>query len=275
MISFTEFKNIDVEVKNAVISAFDYSIAYNREDSYILFLANGEYHSEFDGPNRRVNPYTIDNRLDIYKDESRFRFFIEFMRTYYSFPAGATRNDDNEYRITIEMMVYSHIWESKPFLKQLFKLSALCAKKGFIWNVSVPDMSKHEFIRNEIRSLFKESNLDLADIISKGFHTSLRNAFAHAEYSVDITNSRIVLDTYKPHLSWDIREISFDDWTKKFIYTALLAYHFENEKLKRRKSITKDFGKSEFLVIHPISKNKFTIREIICDQNQDSIYFKP
>ena len=274
MITINEYRIIDEHVKNSVKEAFEFAKINSLEHDYVLFLANGEYHKEYDGAKRLVNPFTIDNRLDNYKDETRNHFFIEFMKSYYSFFDGALQTDDNEFRISIELMVYSHVWESKPFLKQLYKLAKLCAKNSYPWDVSIPDMSKHEFIRTKIRDSFSKSGLDISNVISSGFHTSLRNAFAHSEYTIDLKNKRIVLDTYKSHLNWDIREITLNDWTIRFVNTALLTYYFMKEKHHRRINIVKDLGKSTFNIIHPINKNKFTTRQLCYESSIDSFYFK-
>ena len=271
MISRKQFANIDREVKESLDEAFQFIRDVSNDHNYILFLADGEYKERYRNSRLRLNPYTIDNREDRYKDESRQNFFIQFMQLFYSFPKRKAKTFDNEYRLTMEMMIYTHIWESKPFLKQLFRLTSLSNKQSYFWNVEVPEMGKHDFIRNEIRDGLKRNNLKLADVITKGFHTSLRNAFAHSEYQFDETNKKIYLDTYKGD-AWDIRDITFDNWTTRFAYSALLSYHFFNEKVFKRRSLSNDFGTNEFLIIHPVSKTGFTARKIFYDSDGD--YFR-
>lgn len=118
-------------------------------------------------------------------------------------------------------------------------------------------MSKHDFIRNTIRPNFETHQVNVSNIIKKGFHTSLRNAFAHSEYSFDTmnNNNRIWLDTYtgKP---WDIQEITFDEWSERFIYSALFCYHTISINYNRRKNLTIEFGKDIFEIDHPNSRGK-------------------
>lgn len=272
MITKKEFEIIDNEVKNSLEEAFYFLKNKCTDYNYIIYLADGEYHEEYINSNLNLNPYTIDNREDRHKDLSRQSFFFQFMRTFYSFQNSIKETLDDEYIITMELMVYTHLWESKPFLRQLFRLAELINGKSYSWRVIVPDMSKHTFIRTEIRDVLKKKNLSLAEIISNGFHTSLRNAFAHSEYQIDNRNKFIHLDTFKGE-NWDIEKISFDDWTKRFVYSSLFSYHFLNLKARKRMELIKDFGTDEFLIIHPITKNRFTARKIYYDIDCDRFSF--
>jgi hypothetical protein len=273
MITLQKFRKIDKEVREAIEEAFDYIVAKALEHNYLLFLAEGEFRSRPTNPSLRLNPYTIDNREDRYKDESRLRFFIQFMKNQYGFPSGQTSIPDDEYQITIEMMVYTHIWEAKTFLRQLFRLATLVSGASYPWYVEVPEMSKHTYIRSDIRDELARKKLKLAKVISNGFHTSLRNAFAHSEYQIDMHKKRIYLDTYKG-ASWDIPWISFDDWSIQFAHSALLSYHFLNIKARRR--IEFGTAKPQALIIHPItSERHFRAQYIYYDQRRNSFGFYP
>lgn len=272
MITKEEFKKIDSEVKSSLEEAFDFLKNNCVDYNYIIYLADGEYHEKYRNSDLNLNPYTIDNRGDRHKDLSRQNFFIQFMKTFYSFQNDIKETFDDEYILTMELMVYTHLWESKPFLRQLYRLADLINGKSYSWKVSVPDMSKHIYIRKEIRDILKSKNLSLANIITNGFHTSLRNAFAHSEYQIDIRNKFIYLDTFKGG-NWDIERISFDDWTIRFVYSALFSYHFLNLKAQKRAELVKDFGTNEFLIIHPITENRFTARRIYYDVDYNRFSF--
>ncbi len=272
MITRKEFAKIDQEVKDSLHETFEHLRHNCIDHNYILFLADGEYQEYLKKSHLKLNPYSIDNREDRYKDQSRQNFFIRFMQLFYSFPKGRPKTDDNEFRLTMELMIYTHIWESKPFLKQLFRLASLAKGDSYKWVVEVPEMSKHEFIREEIRDILKAKNLSLHDVITKGFHTSLRNAFAHSEFQIDNHNKLIHLHTYKGAL-WDLKSISFDDWTKRFAYSSLLSYHFFNERVRKRKDLINDFGSDRFLVIHPINETKFRARYIHYEPKWDRFSF--
>lgn len=82
-------------------------------------------------------------------------------------------------------MHHSRPLKKQPLLKKLYRFAHLANSESYHWKVVVPDMSKHDFIRNEIRQVFDDKGNPIAATIRNGFHTSLRNAFAHSEYSFD------------------------------------------------------------------------------------------
>ncbi len=137
------------------------------------------------------------------------------------------------------MMMYTHIWESKNFLKQLKKILNLCLKNEYDWKVEIPDAgngdSKQKLIREEYRDSFKSKNLKIADVITKGYRSQFRNAFAHSDYSFGLNDDKINLHNYKPN-SYEVESITIDEWTEFFCYSFLLNYHFinfyYNERLK-------------------------------------------
>jgi hypothetical protein len=272
MITREDFSLIDNEVQESLDEAFNYGKEKSLDHDYILYLADGEYKDYISSSTLHLNPYSIDSREDRYKDQSRLNFFIKFMKLFYAFPKGKDETDDNEYRLTMELMIYCHIWESTPFLRQLFRLASLAAGESYNWRVTVPEMGKHIFIRKNIRDIFKSHHLKLAEVITKGFHTSLRNAFAHSEYGFNEATRLIHLGTYKGE-AWDIDRISYNDWTRRFAYSSLLAYHLLNKKVQRRKCLSKESGTNEFLIIHPITENRFRVAKIYYDVKHDGFNF--
>lgn len=140
-----EFNTIEEEVVSALKEAFTFLKEKRSKDNYIIFLAEGEYRGYF--LESHLNPYTIDDKEGIFKDESRTDFLIQFMEMFCSPNSGGNIPiGDNQSKRTIELMIYTHIWESKPFLKQLFRLAELCDGKSYPWEVTVPDYGKYKFI---------------------------------------------------------------------------------------------------------------------------------
>lgn len=248
MITKTRFGEINEEIKDAIKLSFDNLKSFS-QNNYITFLAEGEFKKEYDTPTSRQNPYVIDYRIDHDKDDTRLRFLTQFLSTFYSFPSGQLNIDDNEQRIHMELMIYSHIWEAKPLLKRLYRLAHLINEEEYSWEVIVPDMGKHTFIRDDIRSFFLNKGNPIGEIIRKGFHTSLRNAFAHSEYIIDERNLRIVLDNYNGQ-SWELREISFNDWSERFVYSALLSFYMLDHAHKRRLGLIDELGTDTFTIKH-------------------------
>ncbi|GHU65128.1 hypothetical protein FACS1894123_10840 [Bacteroidia bacterium] len=276
MITLTDFRKIDDEVQNAIASTLD-GIKTSAKEGYILYLANGDYRKELDNPSSKLNPNVIDYQGYLHLDETRLKFLEGFLKTFYSFPRikltlwgkflsifnSALKKSisdertvpDDELRMNIEFMIYSHTWESENFLKDLYRLAILVDTGNYAWNIEVPPMGKHDFIRKNIRDTFKKKNNPITNIITKSFHTSIRNAFAHSQYYFNAHNKTIWLDNYKG-ASWELRNLSFDEWTKRFVYSTLLTYYMLNIKHENKFNIAKDFGTNIFTIaLPPNSKN--------------------
>lgn len=263
MITKIKFDSINSEVQKAVSEIYSELKKLNPE-GYIMFLADCEYEKRYDNKTTRFSPYVLDYVADKLKDQSRITFLTSFLQMFYSFPPEKDDIDNNELRLQMELMVYTHIWESKAFLKDLFRLSHLLNGENYDWKVKVPDMTKHDFIRNEVRAYFLKSKKvkSIGDIMTKGYHSSLRNAFAHSEYSFDTMNKnqRIILHNYKGKDSWELKLITFDDWSLRFVYSALLNYYILKEKLSRRQNIITDFGMDIFEIPFPPKAQRVKIQ---------------
>lgn len=251
MITEADFRQVNDEVVDAINQVLD-TIRAASTGNYVLFLADGEYVAKYENTSPPSEPRVIDSRVDGYDDESRVKFLVQFLQSFYTFPKSAGGVvDDSEIRQQMELMIYTHVWESKPFLKKLFRLASLIIGNGYQWDVTVPPMGKHDFIRNEIRQKLEDNGMHLFQVIKNGFHTSVRNAFAHSEYSFDDKNKLIWLRNYGG-ASWELENISFDDWSKRFIYTILLAYRLMEIGDQRRRNLINDFGTDIFEIDYPI-----------------------
>jgi hypothetical protein len=274
MINKSTFSNIDIEIKKSINEILD-KLKEKNTNNYILFLADGEYVSEYENSGPKLSPYCIDYRIDGYKDLTRQGFLSKFMSQYYSFKNSLISTDDNEYRMNLELMVYTHIWESKPFLKKLYRIAHLLNNEQYNWKMQILDTSKHDFIRSHIRQVFKDLGFDIWKVIKNGFHTSLRNAFAHSEYSFDKmnTDSRINLYNYGG-ANWELQKISFDDWSKRFVYSALLSWHFLKIIHERKTNIIRELGTNTFQIYHPRRSGELRLVEIEYQDNGGGFSFK-
>lgn len=291
MITFTEFRTIDKEVKDAITSTLD-GLKASTKENYILFLANGDYRKELDNASSKLNPNVLDYQGYLHRDETRLNFLGSFLKAFYSFPKvkltlwgeflslfnPSLRKsisekrviNDDELRMNMEFMIYSHTWESENFLKDLYRLAILVDTGNYEWNVEVPPMGKHDFIRNKIRDTFKKNNNPLSDIITKGFHTSIRNAFAHSQYYFNTHSKTIWLDNYNGE-PWELKSLSFDEWSKRFVYSTLLTYYMLNIKHKRKFSIANDLGTNTFTITLPPNSKRVNI---IYDSRRKSFNFE-
>ncbi|MFV0531969.1 MAG: hypothetical protein ACK5MD_11115 [Flavobacteriales bacterium] len=267
MIRITQFRFIDQTVQNALHELFEYAKKNEKdENDYYLFLCNAAYIENYEGT--QINPYVIDNNIDQLIDEHRIDFLTKYLRNQYSFAQFNT--SDSKESLTIEMMMYTHIWESKNFLKQLKKILDLCIKNEYDWNVEIPDAgnrdSKQKLIRENFRDKFKSENLKIADIITNGYRSQFRNAFAHSDYSFGLNDEKINLHNYKPN-SYEVQSISMDEWTEFFCYSFLLNYHFINFYYNERQKIeepievflrNKEGEKKKGIIEYDKERNSFT-----------------
>lgn len=194
MIRIKDFRRIDIEVQNAIREAFEFARRNEKhKNDYYLFLCNATYIDQYS--NTQINPYIIDNRRDLMIDEHRLDFLTKYLKSYYAFAQFNT--SDSKESLTLEMMMYTHIWESKTFLKQLKKLLDLCMKLDYDWKTEIPDAgngdSKQSFIRDHMRDNFEKLKLEIADIIKNGYRSQFRNAFAHSAYSFGLNGETINL----------------------------------------------------------------------------------
>jgi hypothetical protein len=272
MITLKDFTKIRNEVIDSLRDAFKLAQANSVDNSYILFLAEAEFLQHY--TNGQNNPYVIDYRGDRYMDETRLAYLVKFLNTNYNFPNGQTETVDNDERLHLELMIYTHIWESKPYLKKLFRLAQIIDKKPYNWNVVVPDFKKQEFYRDNIKKPLINNGSSLADTLKKGFHSSLRNAFAHSEFAFDFTKKRIWLYNFKGDTSWELQETSFKEWSTRFSYSFLTMYLLLDLFHHARKTLIIEYGTNEFSIPHKDINGNETVEIITYKPEHDSFNFK-
>ena len=274
MVTKARFLEIKAEVQAAVLELFDYVAEHN--GNYMLLLADGEYRNQHLGTD--TSPYVISYKEDYYKEYTRYQFSEFFLNHYYNWPVDREQTSDTEYRLYIEMMIYSHVWESNKLLKQLYRMLLLANGDSYPWEINnLPENHKHKFIRETVRDGYAKLGLRIAEIISKGFYTSLRNSILHGEFDIDIPGKRIMLHTYRPPgtlKKFEKSEIAIDEWTNFFLYTSFLDYLFIHEKADRRVNVVNDWGTDEFLVVYPRSQCSFRVRSIYFDPSRNDFSFK-
>lgn len=250
MITKVRFDEIKNEVKTVIVNTFNTLIDKNI-DNFILFVADGEYLKDLEKD--KTYPYVIDYMPDSYNDQHRLKFLIKFLNDYYSFSEDQIMVADDHMRIITEMMIYTHIWESKPNLKKLYRLSGLVNQERYVWDSSniVPDYCKRDFIKG-IREKFDKKGNQIGEFIKKGYHSSLRNAFAHSEYSFFMTGDYDIklLNYREKDSSWALKGVAFDEWSERFVYSILLCYYL-NHYHYSRKEIIEAIRRDTFMIEYP------------------------
>ena len=251
------------------------------EGDFIVLLANGIYDSRMIGTvqiNRGISPYMIDNQMGLYKDTDRVQFYVSYLNSnpalfVSQIPDEEQRNNFVKYCTTSEMMIYSHIWESSRLLTMLKHLANLIEGKPYDWKLTVPDYTRHDFIRNELRDVFKDHNLQIANIISKSYHSQIRNAFAHSDYSFGIGQFEddILLWNYKEqNRSWQRKGLKFDEWNERFAISITLA-HYLLEKFQAERHA---LGDNIFKIYQPNSPHEHELRSVVVIYNPEHDSFR-
>ena len=216
MIKKDRFNEIKIEVETSINELFELAKENetNKNDFY-LFLANAMYEKKYENAN--VKQYIFSNQ-DYILDSDRLKFLVEFLNINYNFQ-NDTYNDYT-YNLNIELMLYAHIWESKYLIKKLKHLSNLINGIPYDWNLEIPRANKGEYLRETIKSFNQNCN-EFHNIIKKGYHSQIRNAYAHSDFVFEFNDPEIILLNYS-NKDYEIEKISYNNFSEKFCYSFWL-----------------------------------------------------
>ncbi len=221
MIRREDFRKLRLEVESAIDEAFEYA---KKNENYILFLASSHYDKKID--KSKFSPWRIDYSLDEMTDKHRVDFLLQYLNQQYSFQ---TENSaDSKFSLTLELMIYTHIWESFHNLHNYKRLADLCDSKDYSWNIEIGKKSRFRFIKDNIQSVFKKHDLKIHNLIDRSYHSQLRNAFAHSLYHFSLNGHNIVFENYDG-INANIQQLSFDEWTERFLTSALIQNFYHNK----------------------------------------------
>jgi len=261
MILKKDLEILSYNIEKYVIEAFQKAKINSTNNDYILFLANAHYDNTKE--KSILNPYVLNYKPDENHDKFRLNILLDYANSHYS--QNSFNTMDSEASVTFELMIYTHLWESKPFLKQFYRLSALIDGLEYQWKVLVPDSPKYKCIRS-IKESFERSNIKLANIITGSYNSSLRNAFAHSEYTFSNFKNEIILKNYKGK-PYEIDRISLNDWTVRFCNSFLLAYFFQKTYTEERHNLNE--GESGYLVNIENGRGQSITKRIIYERRRD------
>ena len=231
-------RRIVPEVEKAVTELFERAIAKQKNpNDFLLFLENGYL---TDTPIKGFSPYVIGQGKEGIADFDRMEFFGAYVRTPFEADYNRARNKEKKkgiYRhsLYLELMMYTHFWESYPNLKTLKQLVNLVTGQEYEWLLEIPEFSRHEFIREGIRDVFTKEGLLIANVITKAYNSQLRNAFAHSQFTFWYTD-RITLGNYHGR-PWERKSFTFDEWDEIFTTTAILYDILVKKRIEYKKKI--------------------------------------
>ena len=168
-------KEIIPEVTAVIEKSFK-TIADEDYTSYILYIGRADI---IPGLKKvRGTDCVIDYQLDRYYDETREAFYVHYLTRNYSKSGFCYDGESGIDDLSIEMMIYCHLWDSVYFLKSLYRLAAVLDGKGYQWNPDIPENGKYNFIKEKIISPLQAKNIELGDLVAKAYDSNIRKAFA-------------------------------------------------------------------------------------------------
>lgn len=216
-------EEIQCEVKDTIGEVLK---AISKRDwlSFVLLVGRADIDPNLKDKDFIASVYVIDDNRDLYYDNTRKKFWLRYMNRNYHREGFKYLGDSGIDDLSIEMMIYSHLWNSDYHLELLHRISSILSGRGYEWNVKIPETGMYKWINNEIITPLKANGYKLGEIIAKGYKSSIRNAFAHSNYSIYEGQRKIHIHTSSSPLEM----LSFDDFQSRFLYSSFLMYVLHN-----------------------------------------------
>lgn len=247
--TLSEFKFYEQEVVDFVNYLLD-KVKEKNFSQYVLLLSRASYQVE--NENTYLSPYVIQSNLEIMQDMSRQQFLHTYLNQYIALLSDNVfmSNEIQEFNINIQLMIYSHVWESHRFLMNLKRISSILSGKGYEWRISferpqkkssnkmIP-INKGKMIKEEILEPLYSFDEKIGTFISGLYDSTIRNGYAHSLYQINMDEGNIRIlksETYSVE-----KEVNFFDWETTFFYSVLLSYHLTKSIIDRLNSFMEDY----------------------------------
>lgn len=233
------------EIYSEVVDAIDEAIDLLAKKDYLSFiLLIGRADVEPLVKEVSGSECVIDYQLDRYHDITRESFYIRYLNRNYINEGFDYSGESGIDDLSIEMMVYTHLWESTYFLKTIYRFAYALSGYGYAWNSFVPDHRRYEFIKERVIEPLVSHGYKLGGVLQRAYKSTIRNAFAHSLYTVDVDKREVYLrPTSSPS-----ETLSFEAFQKCFLYSVLLMNQLQkclemNHDIaaKKNTAITKPF----------------------------------
>ena len=235
------FAKLEKEVKTIICRTLDAMKAKSPSD-FVLLLARADYHEWLDRDNLELTPYIIDDGRGIMMDITRQTFLVKYINGYIDMLISNQKesDEDREYELNIQMMMYSHIWESELFLKQLERIALVLNGKGYLWERKFGDkLKKGQYIKDCIMDRFKNVDKDMYNLLVSCYSKGLRNDFAHSTYHIQMESETI----YSHHNGlFAGNPVKIYDWEEIFLKSVMLSYHLNDILIKVKDAFIETFG---------------------------------
>lgn len=236
------------EIAGAIDEAYKV-MASKYYTEYILFIGRGD---TIPGLKSQVGTdCVIDYSLDTYYDRTRTDFYLHYLKRNYRKDGFSYQGEQGIDDLNIELMIYCHLWDSSYFIKSLCRMASIVTGNGYLWNIEIPWRKKEKFMQGIIIEPLKQSGLKMGKIVEECYDASVRNAFAHSLYTIDVEQRKI---SFRPESGYKI--MSFDEFQKLFLQSVELMNLMENalelnhnEAAKFNGALTKPFKSPEGITL--------------------------
>lgn len=244
-----EFNFYEQEVVDYVNTLLD-KVRDTNFTEYVLLLARAGYQKE--NEKTGLSPYVIQSNLEILQDISREKFFHTYMSQYTSVLEEnvSMTQEIQEFNLNLQLMIYSHVWESHLFIKSLIRIASILNGNGYRWKISfertrkkgcddmIP-MSKGKLIKEEILDPLCACDEETGKLLCSLYDSTIRNEFAHSLYLIDM--DRCVIIFLKSETFSKEKEVDFFEWEQTFCYSVLFSYHLTKSLVDRLNSFIDDY----------------------------------
>jgi hypothetical protein len=252
----------------------DCAIANQRNpNDVVLFLSNAYFDPRFKVGG--FSGYVLGPGERGWDDEHRKEFVVDYLNSGNNQFIEKVKPEDVDrfvrFSLNIELMIYSHIWETDLNLKELRQLANLVKGSSYDWDNEIPEREKYEFIRDDIREVFLACDLDVGNIIKETYHSQLRNAFAHGQYAFRGKDT-ITLLNFKGR-PYELQSLKFGEWEERFLKTALLFH----ELLHLKGDLLLHYGRTQpsITIWRPTKKEAtYKAETLLWNEHGYNYYFK-
>lgn len=247
--TLSDFRFYESEVVEYVNNLLDEVKRCNFSE-YTLLLSRASYQKE--NEKTYLSPYVIQSNLEIRQDLSRQQFLHTYLNQFTALmEEGIFMTDEiQEFNCNLQLMIYSHVWESHRFLMNLKRITSILCRKGYAWKIpfertqqkgglKMIPINKGKFIKEEILDPLTKYNEKLASFIVGLYDNTIRNSYTHSLYQIDMEFGNIEFlkaETYSKE-----KTIDFFEWEQMFCYTVLFSYHLIKTLTDRLNSFMTDF----------------------------------
>ena len=188
---------------------------------YILFIGRGD---TIPGLKDQVGTdCVIDYSMDTYYDKTRTDFYLHYLNRNYRKDGFCYEGEQGIDDLNIELMIYCHLWDSSYFVKSLCRMASIASGNGYLWSLEIPWRKKEQFMQEKIIDPLKNSGLKIGEIVEVCYDASVRNAFAHSLYTIDVEQRKI---SFRPERGY--KTMTFEDFQKMFLQSVELMNLMEN-----------------------------------------------